>query len=165
MIKAQHTTSTFPLSTPDAVAHIRQHSQRALDTVAMTMSHPRSLARETPTWRPPTIRMNPEFGLSSINFTISRRRVGQLARARIRGYGETRTAAYLMTVRLTASDGRQLCHTEAESWIRALLPDAGQYTVHRMAGAGAPTYCWVVDQHFQPIESPASLFHPATSAA
>lgn len=153
MINNKH-TATFTSSPAD----LRKRHRDALDTVAMTIRHPRSLARGTASWRPPTIGMAPEPGQPALNITITRHRVGATARARIRGYGETRTPAYLVTLRLTSPDVRRISHHEADTWITAILPDTGTYNVHRIDGLGAPTYCWIIDQHFQPLESPASLF-------
>lgn len=157
------TSLTVPLTT--AIAEIRANCSDSLGTAIMTIAHPRSLARQTPAWRPPTIRQPSQFGLSPVGLTISRRRVGAEARAMIRSYGETRNPAYLVTLRVTAGDGRNVSVHEAEAWIRALLPDTGHYSVHRLEGLGAPTYCWIVDSAFRPIESPASLFQPIRSVA
>lgn len=137
----------------------------SLETVAMTMKHPRSLARNTASWRPPTIHMPAKSAVDPIAITVTRHRVGHLARARIRGYGESRTPAYMIAIRLTSPEGRTIGKTEAETWARALLPDSGRFSVHRIDGLGAPTFCWIVDQHFIPIESPASLFESQRSAA
>ncbi|QGU01741.1 hypothetical protein CKALI_04310 [Corynebacterium kalinowskii] len=147
------------------VDFLRRVHFTSLATVGMTIKHPRSLARSTAAWRPPTIRVSAQGELSPINFTITRHRVGHLARARIRGYGETRTPAYMIMVRLTAPDGRAIEGHEARTWMRAILPDTGSFSLHGIDGLGAPTYCWVVDQHFTPIESPASLFKTEKSAA
>lgn len=148
-----------------SVDYLRRAYANSLGAVAMTIKHPRSLARSTAAWRPPTIRMTSIDGLCPINLTITRHRVGHLARARIRGYGETRTPAYMVMVRLTAQDGRAIADIEATTWMKALLPDTGEYSLHQVDGLGAPTFCWVVDQHFTPIESPASLFRAQKTAA
>lgn len=160
MINSTHTTA-FSAS----VDYLRRAYANSLDTVAMTIKHPRSLARGTAAWRPPTIRMNAQGEISPISLTITRHRVGHLARARIRGYGETRTPAYMVMIRLTAPDGRTITSNEAQAWINALLPDSGSFSVHEVEGLGARTYCWIVDQHFTPIESPASLFQTQKSVA
>lgn len=147
------------------VNYVRRAFATSLATIAMTIKHPRSLARSTAAWRPPTIRLQAEGTLVLINVTITRHRVGHLARARIHGYGETRTPAYMVMARLTAPDGRAILNSEARTWIQAMLPDSGTYSLHRIDVLGAPTYCWVVDQHFTPIESPASLFKTEESVA
>ncbi|MEJ5928841.1 hypothetical protein WG915_09495 [Corynebacterium sp. H128] len=164
-MKSLNNTTHLPIDIAAATSTIRSRCADSLDLIEMTIKHPRSLARETAAWRPPTLRMPPQFGLSPINVTITRRRVGHLARARIRGYGESRTPAYMLMLRLTATDGRVLEHGEAEAWLRAILPDAGTYSIHELSGLGAPTYCWIVDQHFTPIASPSSLFKTEKSAA
>lgn len=164
-MKNTQITAPFPFAIADATTQLLRTCGECLAALTMTISHPRSLARETATWRPPTIRMPARFGLSPIAVTITRRRVGDLARARIRGYGETRVPAYMVMVRLTASNGRTISFPEAEAWIRALLPQTGEFSYHRVDGLGAPTYCWLTDASFTPITSPASLFQPQKSAA
>lgn len=154
-------TDTFSAT----IDHLRRTYKDSLGTVAMTIKHPRSLARSTATWRPPTIHFSGRQGTPSVNLTVTRHRVGHLARARIRGYGESRTPAYMIMVRVTSPTGRPVPPHEADTWIRALLPDIGQFSLHRVDGLGAPTFCWIVDQHFTPIESPASLFRSEREVA
>lgn len=137
---------------------LRARESATISALNSILRHPRSLARPVPTWRPPSKHL-PQTGESSaLTAAITRHRVGPRARARIRGFGETREPAYVVSVRLTEPRGRPVDPGAAEAWIRALVPADLIGTVHEITGSHPPTYCWLVDGNYLPVDSPASLF-------
>lgn len=99
-----------------------------------------------------------------LTLAMSRHRVGPRATARIRGYGETRKPAYLVSVRITNPTGTVTDRDLAETWIRALLPDDIEGKVHEIDAHKAVTYVWIVDGVFNLLDSPASLFEEIAAA-
>ena len=161
MIK--HINRFAPLPSPTRHAeYLRTTFPEITATVNSMMRHPRSLARPVPTWRPPSTRLP---GDEPLTLTLSRMRVGDAVREIVRGTGETRAPAYLVTVRITAPSGRRVPRTAAEAWVRALLADDHITAVHQLTDEPAPTFCWLVDAHFTPVRSPASLFQQPSAAA
>lgn len=147
---AAHFVSVFPTTITDT------HSM---------MRHPRSLARSIPTWRPPSIALPTLPGEDSLTLTLSRHRAGPAARNIVRDHGETREPAYLITVRISSPEGYKVSTQLAEGWIRALLNTADSSSVHQLVDEAAPTFCWLVDAHFEPVSSPTYLFEYSKSAA
>ncbi|WP_083984385.1 hypothetical protein [Corynebacterium epidermidicanis] len=146
-------TYSFP-SVPFAVeSQIRVHHSAEIEKFTNVLAHPRSLARPMPTWRPPTIRLT-----DNLQVTVQRHRVGTKVRARLRGFGEHRNPAYVVSVRFTDPTGRPIRPVEAKAWVHAFLPTDSAYSLHELTSESAPTLCWIIDQHFRPLESPTSLF-------
>ncbi|ANE05297.1 hypothetical protein [Corynebacterium crudilactis] len=140
---AAHFTSVFPT---------------ALTDIASMMRHPRSLARSIPTWRPPSIQLPPPPGEDPLVLTLSRHRAGPAARKIVREFGENRQPAYLITVRITNPMGYKVSNRIAEGWVRAILGSTKSSTVHQLTDEPTPTFCWLIDAHFDPVPSPSSLF-------
>lgn len=157
---AANNTYSFPSAAFALESLIRTNHYDALGKVSTTIAHPRSLARPMPTWRPPSIRL-----ADTLQVAVFRHRVGTKVRARLRGFGETRTPAYLVSLRFSDTSGRPVPSNEAEAWIKALLPQAGSYAVHQLLDETTPTFCWLVNQHYEPLDSPASLFNNTQKAA
>lgn len=144
---------------------LRHHHGETLQALNSILRHPRSLARPVPTWRPPSKHLPASHGGEALTATLTRHRVGPRARARVRGFGELREPAYLVAVRLTHPCGRRIDPRLAEAWIRALVPAELINTVHELTGTQPPTFCWLVDGHYHPVMSPASLFYGYSQAA
>ncbi|MDU0478331.1 hypothetical protein QVA66_03645 [Staphylococcus chromogenes] len=153
-------TYSFPSASFALESSLRTNHHDALARIRTTMAHPRSLARPLATWRPPTVRL-----ASSLQVTLARYRVGRKVRARLRGYGEDRTPAYVVSARFTDATGRPVSAAEAETWLRACLPTDMEYSIHQLLGESSPTFCWLIDQNFHPLTSPASLFEQREQVA
>ena len=86
MMKFTHSTPAPVSHTPAALAeHIHATEPECVDRLRGIIHHPRSLARESATWRPPTKRLPRLAHGAELNIAITRRRVGPRAQARIRG--------------------------------------------------------------------------------
>lgn len=158
-------TAPQPAPTPSGMAQeISQRHPDTLGNLSTMIRHPRSLSRPIPTWRPPTLKLPRFTGLPHLTASVTRLRVGPRAQARLLGYGEDRTAAYLVSVRITNPIGAPVATDVAEAWIRALLGDHSIGAVHELGGT-APTYVWLTDGSYLPIPSPASLFADFSDAA
>jgi hypothetical protein len=117
-------------------------------------------------WRPPHLPL--AVGKHrQLKATLSRYRVGPLAQSRIRGYGEQRTPAYAVSVRLTDPAGTPPPMVVAEAWIRAIVPQDMINAVHLIDRKDdtAAIYVWLVDANYVPIHSPASMFAGFSKAA
>lgn len=156
--------NNFSLTIRPTVDSLRLHHPDTLEGAASRIRHPRSLARPVPSWRPPIMKLPGGAGAPPLNLAISRHRVGPRAAARIRGFGEKRMPAYLVSVRVTDPTGRPTDRDIAETWIRALLPDDVGDKVHEVDSHKAVTYVWIVDGSFNLLESPASLFEGMAAA-
>lgn len=148
--------------------HIRTYEPVTLADIHSIIHHPRSLARPMASWRPPSKRIelidgNP--GRRMLTVALSRHRVGARAKARIRGYANFSDAAYLVTTRITDPSGAPVAPEVAEGWVRAIVSEEHVGAVHELSQRPAPTFVWVVDGHFTPIPSPASLFDGSSEAA
>lgn len=141
------------------------HEATTLADIHSMIHHPRSLSRPLATWRPPTKTLPriPGHGLHTL--AITRHRVGERARARVRGYGEELTPAYLISLRITDRAGAPVDPAITEGWIRAIVGEAYIEAVHEIAGARSATYVWMVDGAYEPLRSPASLYAGFSSAA
>lgn len=148
-----------------AAEQIRSREPDTLHALTSILHHPRSLARPLPTWRPPSKQLPAVLGGRELNATLTRHRVGPKVKARVRGFGETREPAYVISVRLTDPQGRTPTPGLAEAWIRALVPAELIDAVHEIGSGRAPTYCWLVDGHHLPVRSPSSLFSGMENAA
>ncbi|STC95299.1 Uncharacterised protein [Corynebacterium renale] len=138
-------------------AILRSYHGQSLRRLATMLRHPRSLARVNPGWRPPTLHVTtPESG--RLDITVSRKRVSPHARALLRDEGYDSTAAYMVQLRFTHPDGRRCARSEAEAWIRALLPDEDASKVHEITTALTPTLCWLVTASGRVVDSPADWF-------
>lgn len=143
-------TSEFP----DILKHIES-----------VIHHPRSLVRPLANWRPPSVAL-PATGVHApTSATIRRYRVGEHARNVVRQCGEPRAAAYLISIRFSSKHSSITLNNLSEGWIRGLLPDQKITCVHELDSESAPTFCWLVDKTFDPIQSPASLFTGHREAA
>lgn len=158
------TTLSRPLSVRDLTHLIRDQHGRVLDRLDSIIHHPRSLARSNPEWRPPVKTLPRVDGSSQLVAAVTRRRVGPLAQARVKGYGETHVPAYLLEVRFTDPSGRPVDREIAEAWIRGLVPDNLAGAVHELESPTAATFVWLVDGHFNPVYSPPSMFEGLAAA-
>ena len=148
-----HTPVQSPstLSTGELTADILYHHHETLRSIESIIRHPRSLARPTPQWRPPS-KVLPPIEIYSgeappLTLTISRHRVGERAKARVLGYGEKRVPSL------------------AEAWVRALVPEELVSAVHEISSSSAATFVWLVDSAYTPVHSPLSLFEGFSQAA
>lgn len=161
--------SPSPLSTGELTADILYHHHETLRSIESIIRHPRSLARPTPQWRPPSKVLPPVeiYGGEALplTLTISRHRVGERAKARVLGYGEKRVPSYLVTVRITDPTGRPVAPSLAEAWVRALVPEELVSAVHEISSSSAATFVWLVDSTYTPVHSPLSLFEGLSQAA
>lgn len=151
-------------NTKEIAQHIRTTETNALDRLEAIIHHPRSLARPTPAWRPPT-RELPRVGTGpALRAAVTRRRVGPRAKARIKGYGESHIPAYLIEIRFTDATGYAVDRQLAEAWVRALVPSHLVGTVHEVYSPTGATFVWLVDGTFTPVYSPASMFEDLAAA-
>lgn len=156
----------------ELTADILFHHSDTLNSVESIIRHPRSLARPTPQWRPPSkslpsVPLRGEEGESTppLTLTVSRHRVGERAKARVLGFGEKRVPTYLITVRITSPTGRPVSPAVAEAWVRALVPANLVSAVHEISSSSAATFVWLVDSTYTPVRSPLSLFEGFSQAA
>ncbi len=165
-VMKKHTIFQRSTLTPfDLTQQILENHADTVSAIQTVIHHPRSLARPTPTWRPPQKYLPATAGATALNMSITRHRVGPRARARIRGFGETREPAYLIAVRITNPEGYQLPPAVSEAWVRALIPAGMEDTVHEISTGTATTFVWMVDKNFLPVHSPISLFEGFSEAA
>lgn len=149
------------LNTPTAIATtLRTREAETLRDLHSVLHHPRSLARPTANWRPP----GKTLPGGDLTMVLTRHRVGERVKARVLGFGGEREPVYLITVRIT-DQFRAVDPVLAEGWIRALVDDALIDCVHEVPSGHAATFVWLVDRHFLPVPSPASLFVGFTQAA
>ncbi|WP_291314782.1 hypothetical protein [Corynebacterium sp. UBA2622] len=162
--------SAFP-SSPSAPADpaalasvINDRHSATLNTLRSMIRHPRSLARPSAAWRPPS-RDLPRTGLDDdLTVAVTRRRVGPRARARVKGYGETHDPAYLIELRITDRSGLPADPVVAEAWVRALVPGNLVSAVHEIPAPRAISYVWLVDGTYAPVLSPSSMFEDLSAA-
>lgn len=149
------------LNTPPAVAAtLRDRESETLRDLHSILHHPRSLARHPADWRPPSKALPG----GDLTMTLTRRRVGERAKARVLGYGGEREPVYLITLRIT-DPYRAADPVLAEGWVRALVDEDLIDAVHEVPSGHAVTFVWLVDRNFVPVPSPASLFVGFTQAA
>lgn len=143
-------------------ATVRNRFAPQLAVVHSMMRHPRSLARPSATWRPPSAAI-PELGrYPRMKVTLQRYLVGEPVRTRLLAEGIARSPAYLVTLRLTSPTGERIEPALAEAWATAIAgPDSGD-CVLELTGEPAPTFCWLVERSFLPIPAPDRIFdgHP-----
>lgn len=154
----------------ESYAHlIEKYCAQELGSITSILRHPRSLARPLASWRPPQIKLpalpNQEHHVPGLSLVITRHRVGPRAKARLRGFGEHRDPAYLVTFRFTDPKGAEVDPQLAEAWVRALTREACKGSIHEISNQPTPTYRWLVDGHYVPLSAPASLFAETTKAA
>ncbi|MDO5098910.1 MAG: hypothetical protein Q4D85_09125 [Corynebacterium sp.] len=154
-----------PISAVEISAHIRAHCGDTIDSIRTVLAHPRSLARPTPLWRPPTVRLPAVTPDGHLNATFTRHRVGPHVQQQLRIHGETQPAAYLVTARLSSPNGIQINPAVSEAWLRAIVGEHRAHCVHEITGEPTTTFVWLVDGRFRPIPSPASLFSGESQAA
>lgn len=151
-------TPTISPTTPAGCASVWDHTQRtALERIRGMLIHPRSLARQTPSWRPPAALLG-GGAHHRVRVEVIRHRVGPLARARLRGYGEKRTPAFLITLRFTEESGAAVPAAVAEPWVAKVLEEYSGFAVHELLGEPTATFCWLADANLTPLYSPASMF-------
>ena len=161
--------SDFARTTEDIhkiVTELHNTAQDQLTAIRSILRHPRSLARPTASWRPPQARLS-AANHHTLTAALSRYRVGPLAQSRVRGYGEQRTPAYVVSVRITAPSGDTPSAPLAEAWIRALIPPEFINAVHRIDTTfeTVAIYAWLVDANYILVHSPASIFAGFSRAA
>lgn len=164
--RAHHARARF--AQPDATdiaADITRCHGDVIDRVHAIFHHPRSLARPLPTWRPPGITLPAVSGCSPLRLTVTRHRVGPRAKARVRGFGETREPAYLITARLADPSGGILNADATEGWICSFIGGEDADAVHEFSTERAASYVWLVDRNFRPVHSPISMFTGLSNAA
>lgn len=131
------------------------------------ISHPRSLARPTGTWRPPRITIPCVTGYDAPHLvaTVSRYRADRSTAVSVIAAGATRTPAYVVIVRISRPDGHAVARETAEAWVRALIPELSISAVHELTDESTPTYCWVIDGSYQPLPSSPRIVQPPKVAA
>ncbi|WP_047261753.1 hypothetical protein [Corynebacterium mustelae] len=154
-----------PINPTTVSEHIRTHCADTIDRIRMVIAHPRSLARPTPLWRPPTVRLPAVSSEKHLNATFTRHRIGPHVQQQLRIYGETQPAAYLVTVRISSPNGNNINPAVSEAWLRTIVGEDRAYCVHEITGEPTATFVWLVDGRFRPLPSPASLFSNADQAA
>ncbi|AIJ33278.1 hypothetical protein CIMIT_04650 [Corynebacterium imitans] len=164
----KHSTPAPVSHTPAALAeHIHATEPEVVDRLRAIIHHPRSLARESASWRPPTKRLPwlPQLSHGTeLTIAITRRRVGPRAQARIRGFGETRVPAFLIEVRISDPSGLPTDRRLAEAWVRALVPRDAVDAIHELPSPRTANYVWLTDGDFAPVASPPSMFEGLTAA-
>ena len=160
-----HSHVSERLRAGEIAADILFHETETLNALNGIVRHPRSLARPTPTWRPPLKELPAVAGFPALTMAITRHRVGERARARVLGYGEDRVPAYLVSVRITDSTGASVTPELAEAWVRAMVPPELADAVHEPTNAEAQRFVWLVDSAYLPVHSPVSLFAGFSLAA
>jgi len=164
---SQSTPMSLPQSASEIAADLLYHEYDTIKSIAAIMHHPRSLARPTPTWRPPIKQLPTLAGGPSGEYcmSITRHRVGARVKARVRGFGQDRIPAYLITIRITENFGQPVEPAVAEGWVRTLVPAEMAGAVHEVSRGPNATYVWLVDSSYQPVHSPESLFAGFSQAA
>lgn len=163
-------TRIHQVDNAESYAHlIEKYCAPELANITSILRHPRSLARPLPSWRPPQIKLPAppaqENNPQGLVLVVTRHRVGPRAKARLRGFGEQRNPAYLVTLRFTDPQGAEVDPQLAEAWVRVLTRDACKGSIHEISNQPTPTYRWLVDGHYVPLSAPASLFAETTKAA
>ena len=163
----QPTAMNLPQSASEIAADLLYHEYDTINSIAAIMHHPRSLARPTPTWRPPIKQLPTPAGGPGGEYcmSITRHRVGTRVKARVRGFGQNRIPAYLITIRITENFGQPVDPAVAEGWVRTLVPAEMVGAVHEVSRGPNATYVWLVDSSYQPVHSPESLFTGFSQAA
>ena len=151
-------------NTRELAQQIRSTYSNALNRFDAVIHHPRSLARPTPAWRPPTRELPRIAHGPQLKAAVTRRRVGPRAQARIKGFGESHVPAYLIEVRFTDVTGITVDRDLAEAWVRALVPSSMAGAVHEVYSPTGTTFVWLVDGTFTPVYSPASMFEGLAAA-
>lgn len=160
------TPTEYTTASPLDIAYMALMEQPdTLHSLESIIRHPRSLARPTPTWRPPMKRLPGILGSSEVCVTITRHRVGPRARAHMRGFGIEGQPAYLLTFRFTSPHGGYVDPDLAEGWVRAVAGMDQAHCVHEIGEETAPTFVWMVDSDYRALPSPAALFRSASEAA
>ena len=88
-----------------------------------------------------------------------------MAQQRIRAFVSSRTAVYLVSIRITQVDGGYVNAAASEAWIRSLVGDEHRHAVHEISTGRSLTYLWTTDARFNPIPSPLSMFEGYPQAA
>lgn len=131
------------------------------------ITHPRSLARPNPLWRPPTYRLpgnahTPQEYVAS----VSRYRVGPRVRAQVRQSGTPTEAAYLIRLRITHLRGEAVSSHLAASWAHRVAGSArGEEVQAVWHNEYAATFYWVVNGAFEVLPAPPALFEMTLHAA
>lgn len=154
-----------PFTSAEAYTLIRQRHSEVVNALNMVIHHPRSLARPTPTWRPPSKTLPALPGTGRLTAAITRHRVGPRVRARMHGFDPTAQPAYLVSVRITSPTGEPISPHIVEGWMRNLVGEGNAQCVHAFNEHNSPTFLWMVDGQYKPIHSPASLFENSSKAA
>lgn len=161
-----HTVPNEPSAkAAEIAAALAYYHHETVSSISAIIHHPRSLARPTPTWRPPIQQLPPTPNGGDYSMSITRHRVGARVKARIRGFGESRIPAYLITIRITGNFGQVVDPATSEGWIRTLIPAEEAGAVHEISRGPNATYVWLVDSAFEPVHSPESLFAGFQQAA
>lgn len=153
---------TSPQQLSTVLAHT--HPDTVLN-IGSIIRHPRSLARPSAAWRPPSTRLPGTTQVPELHATIIRHRVGNKVKARVRRYGESRIPSYVVILRISDPTGAPVSAQVAEAWMRALVLEDDIEAIHQLTNTTAPTFTWLVDGHYRPVHSPASLFEGLDAAA
>ncbi|MBN9644897.1 hypothetical protein ACFSSC_07135 [Corynebacterium mendelii] len=127
-------------------------------------AHPRSLARDTPGWRPPSTTLPATTVSPALTITITRYRTGGFVRRTVREM-TGRIPAYLIVATITGTQGQPVDRRIADAWMTTVTGHNAPSTVHEIMGRTDPTYCYLVDADFSPVASPAELFTAPPQAA
>ncbi|QPK79947.1 hypothetical protein G7Y31_04445 [Corynebacterium lizhenjunii] len=146
-------------------AHIARTQRPTLQSAESILTHPRSLARPVPDWRPPTLRLPAVGEFPSLNLALTRYRVGPRVKARLRGYGEPRVPAFLVVARLSDPQGRTTDGRLTHAWVSCLVQPESSHVVHEITSSSSATFVWLVDRDYTPVASPLSLFEDFSAAA
>ena len=162
---AGHVGDTAGPRATDVAEEILFTHRGVVDALNSIIRHPRSLARPTAHWRPPIKELPGIMGAGHLQMALTRHRVGPLAKARVRGYGELREPVYLISARVTDPRGERVPGPVAEGWIRSLVDNHLVGAIHEILTGSAATFVWMVDREFRPVHSPVSLFTGFSEAA
>lgn len=165
MKKSVHSTHENTYDVGEIATFVARCHPEVVESLNSVIRHPRSLARPTPSWRPPSKALPALPGADGLTATVTRHRVGPRVRARMQGFGAATPPAYLISVRITSPEAHDIYPEVAEGWIRTLVSERNAHCVHVFDEDNAPTFLWMVDGDYQPMRSPASLFEKESKAA
>lgn len=139
-----------------------------MDELASVIAHPRSLARPSAQWRPPTVQFPRTSTLPAVSATISKYRTGRSVVAFMHRAGYDDIPAYLVSLRLTDPSGTPLSLADSQQWVDSIAFatfDAPPGSVYHVVGEPTPTFCWLVNGSYAPISSPIEVFTALDKAA
>ncbi|VEH08961.1 Uncharacterised protein [Corynebacterium kutscheri] len=145
--------------------YIDRHFTRDLDALHSILRHPRSLARNHATWRPPAKKLPKLPGGEELVATITRHRVGAKVQTTMHSFDNSAPAVFLISLRITSPKGNHVSTAISEGWIHALLGSSAVECAHDITTNNTHTYVWITDKNYFPLHSPAMLFNNGIAAA